>query len=203
MPDWTRAEFTAVGMTQYPVGPHLAALQRRFSGIVYLCIDVSGSMGGRPLEKAVAGGLAFVAEAFDAHYEVGIVLWDHGVASHIDHTGSRADVEAFVRSARIAGGTDIVPTLEFLDRNIGDLTGDRVAAIFGDGDLGVNRPRALAKAAELRAKGVRIISCGLGDGAASALDEISSEGREKPRSAGTVDEIEETIANMAGQLTIR
>lgn len=202
MPDWTRAEFTAVGMTQYPVGPHLAALQGRFSGIVYLCIDVSGSMGGRPLEKAVAGGLAFVAEAFDAHYEVGIVLWDHGISAQIGHTTSRPEVEAFVRSARIAGGTNIVPTLEFLDQKIGDLTGDRVAAIFGDGDLG-NRARALEKAAELRLKGVRIISCGLGDGAASALDQISSEGREKPRAAGTVDEIEETIANMAGQLTIR
>lgn len=202
MPNWTRSEFTAVGMTQYPVGPHLRELQNQFSGIVYLCIDVSGSMGGTPLEKAVAGGLAFVAEAFEAHYEVGIVLWDHRIAAQIDHTTDRAEVESFVRSATIAGGTDIVPTLEFLDEKIGDLTGDRVAAIFGDGDLG-NRDRALQKAAELRAKGVRIISCGLGDGAASALDEISSEGREQPRAAGTVDEIEETIANMAGQLTIR
>lgn len=202
MLDWTRAEFAGVGMTRYPVGPHLSELQGRFSGIVYLCIDVSGSMSGTPLEKAIAGSLAFVAEAFDAHYEVGIVLWDHGISEQIDHTTKRLEVEALLRSARIAGGTDIVSTLEFLDRKIGDLSGDRVAAIFGDGDLG-NRSRALEKAAELRAKGVRILSCGLGDGAASALDEISSEGREKPRAAGTVDEIEETIANMAGQLTIR
>jgi hypothetical protein len=47
MPTWIRRQFTAAGLTQIPVGPHLGSSQGRYGGTVMLCIDVSGSMNGQ------------------------------------------------------------------------------------------------------------------------------------------------------------
>ena len=50
------APFTAAGLTQIPPGPHLRTLQGRYGGgVVMLCIDVSGSMDGKPILEAVRG----------------------------------------------------------------------------------------------------------------------------------------------------
>ena len=41
-----------------------------------LCIDVSGSMDGKPILEAVRGAKTFVAEAVEARYKVGVMLWN-------------------------------------------------------------------------------------------------------------------------------
>ena len=41
-----------------------------------LCIDVSGSMDGKPIREAVRGAKQFVTEAVEARYEVGVMLWN-------------------------------------------------------------------------------------------------------------------------------
>ena len=72
--------------------------------------------------------------------------------------------------------------------------GDRVLAIFGDGDLG-NRQAAETKAAELIADDIRILTCGLGDGSAQELASISTE-KAAPRTA-TSETLADSIASMA------
>ena len=41
-----------------------------------LCIDVSGSMDGKPILEAVRGAKKFVDEAVEARYKVGVMLWN-------------------------------------------------------------------------------------------------------------------------------
>jgi hypothetical protein len=76
-----------------------------------------------------------------------------------------------------------------------DPAGDRVLAIFGDGDLG-DQQTAIRTAALLKADGIRIITCGLGDESAAQLGVISTETTESPRSA-TSGTIADSIAAMA------
>ena len=199
---WIRREFTAAGLTQYPTGQALRTLQDRFDGSVVLCLDVSGSMHGPPLEQAVRGSERFVAEALDAHYEVGIILWNDGIA---DWTGFRRDarkLELFLRRAASRGGTNIVPALDRAEQMLDGRSGDLVVAIFGDGHLGP-ADRARTRAAELQEKNIRILTCGLGDASAESLDEISTESREAPRAAATPDDLPDAIAGMASGLVRR
>lgn len=198
---WIRREFTAAGLTQYPTGQALRALQDRFGGSVVLCLDVSGSMVGR-LEQAVQGSKRFVAEALDAHYEVGIILWHHGIVDWIGFQRGARELARFLRRANAGGGNDIVPTLDLAEQMLDGQTGDSVVAIFGDGDLGEPH-RARTRAAELQEKNIRILTCGLGDASAESLAEISTESREAPRSAATQDDLPDAIAGMASGLLRR
>src|ERR1035438_294547 len=111
MASWIRRSFTAPGMTQIPPGPHLGALQDRFGGTVMLCIDVSGSMAGTPLIEAVRGARQFVAEAIAAHYKIGVILWDTGVAALAQPTPDGQAATAVLDGAHICGGTNLLPAL--------------------------------------------------------------------------------------------
>jgi hypothetical protein len=176
MADWTRRAFDGIGVTQSPPGKHLSVLQDRYGGTVILCLDVSGSMYG-VLHQAVDGARRFVAEALAARYRVGLILWHHGVQQYVAPQPRGDAVLATLAQAHANGGNDIVPTLEIGLRDLGPLAGDRVMAIFGDGDLG-DQNRAIDKARELTARGIRIIVRGLGEHAAALLNAIATEGTE-------------------------
>src|SRR4029079_5141400 len=108
----------------------------RFGGTVMLMIDVSGSMNGRPIREAVRGAQRFVTEAVEAGYHVGVMLWNTTVVSVCAPTpdGNAARrVLGPVRSA--AGGNDLIGPLVRCHQILGHFTGDRVVALFGDGDL--------------------------------------------------------------------
>ncbi|MCX4090758.1 vWA domain-containing protein [Nocardia sp. alder85J] len=201
MNTWIRRDFDSAGLTHYPVGPYLAAIQRRFGGVVLLCIDVSGSMSGKPLASAVRGAKTFAEEAVAAYYEVGVTLWHHAIAASIAPTRDLAPVFGLLDAAAASGGNEINPTLDAAHDLLRarDPRLDRVVVIFGDGDLGGKREQALAKAAAMRADDIRIITVGLGDAAARALDEISTESHDRPRTA-TADTIDTEIAGAAGGL---
>lgn len=202
MADWIRRSFTAAGLTQIPPGPHLRKLQGRYGGgVVMLCIDVSGSMDGKPIREAVRGAGTFVTEAVEARYEVGVLLWNTGV---VDLAEPDADGKAarrlLDRTKNAAGGTSLLEPLERCHRLLDQFTDapDRVAAIFGDGDLGP-RSQVLAKVALMKAEDIRFVTRGLGRQAAAAFGEISSE---EPSSASIEDvaELADGIATMAASL---
>ncbi len=141
MADWIRRSFSSPGLTQIPPRGYLQALQDRFlGGTVMLCIDVSGSMDGRPIREAVRGAMTFVDEAVEARYRVGIMLWNTDVVALAEPTeDGKAARRLLDRTNGASGGTSLLRPLEkchqILDqfRNLGQ---DRVVAIFGDGDLG-------------------------------------------------------------------
>lgn len=198
---WLKRSFESVGLTQHPVGSHLSAIQARYGGAVVLCLDVSGSMMGSRMVQACDGCVRFIDEAFDAAYDVGLVLWHHHVAAELPVGSNRSDLLKLLASATAAGGNDIVPTLHVAQRELADHTGDRVVAIFGDGDLG-EPARAREEAARLIEENIRIITCGLGNQSAETLAEISTESRDSARAASQ-ESLADDVASMASALQRR
>jgi len=203
MADWIRRPFTSPGVTQIPTGRHLSALQNRFGGgTVMLCIDVSGSMDGRPILEAVRGAQAFVDEAVQARYRVGVLLWNTDVAALAEPTeDGKAARRLLDRTNRASGGNNLLPPLEkchqILDQ-VKDRDQDRVVAIFGDGDISP-RERVLAKVAQMKAENIRFVTRGLGAYAAHEFGEITDE---EPATASIDDvaALADGIAGMAASL---
>lgn len=198
---WLKRAYDAAGLTQYPVGPHLEAVQAQFGGSVMLCLDVSGSMAiGSHLAQAARGCEMFVRGAVENGYSVGGVLWHHDVERA---TALSRDPDPAIRlfhGAVANGGNNIVPTLRLCEAALADKSGDRVIAIFGDGDLG-DAAAAAKEAERLTAAGIRVLTCGLGGSSAEQLGAISSEST-APRVA-TTDGIAQAIAGMTSGLRRR
>ncbi|WP_071289225.1 vWA domain-containing protein [Mycolicibacterium llatzerense] len=202
MAGWTKKNFQAHPVTEYLPGPNLDRLRAGFMGAVILALDVSGSMYGARLEQAQKGCQRFIDEAVADNYSVGVILWHHGVSAFTAPDPSPRKAREMIASATVSGGNDIVPCLRDAHAALMKApAGDRVVAIFGDGDLG-NPHTAVEAAALLKADGIRIITCGLGDESAAQLDVISSEKSESPRAA-TSDTIADSIASMARGLVRR
>lgn len=204
MATWTKKNFESVGVTEHPAGEGLDALQRLFSGAVVLALDVSGSMeihdagpdhDVQRLAQAVQGCCAFVTEAVDAHYAVGVILWNHDVMGSVPPASDPQAALTLLAGAVTNGGNDAVPFLELAHRMLLRTgSSDMVVAIFGDGDLG-DPGAASTKAHELADDGIRILTCGLGEHSAETLAAISTEAS-APRVAAS-DSIAESIASMA------
>lgn len=181
MANWVRKNFESHGLTQDKPGPYLAKIQERACGWVILCIDVSGSMSGTRLTQACTGARRFLTEATANNYRTALVSWDTGVVeSYGFEASARAIDKALKDGLRGGGGTNIVPALEHSHCALTGLRGDRVVAVFGDGDLG-DAFGAKQRAVAMHDDGIRIVTLGLGEGAATALDEISTEDRGAPR----------------------
>ena len=183
MSGWMKKVFSAEGVTEFRPGPHLDLLKKRFgqSGAVMLLLDVSGSMTARSgrkshLDLAVAGCRGFIDDAIGGGYDAGLIFWSHDVQAHVppseDGNAARALLK---RASHYGGGTNVLPALRLAGEVLLELdVSDRVIAVFGDGDLG-NDAAAKQCAAQLAARGIRIVTLGLGDASAQALAVISTE----------------------------
>lgn len=198
MTSWVRRAFTNVGLTQYPPGPRLGSLQRKFvGGSVILCIDCSGSMAGYPLEQAVHGAGRFIDEAIEARYDVGLMLWSNRVDVHVPLSPTGTAASGALSAAKIYGGTDVMPALWQCRRDLAGLTGDRVVAIFSDGEVS-RLSDVLETVAEMKADNVRFVTRGMGHGA-SWLESISSDGTSDVM-VHSVETLAEDIAAMSDSL---
>jgi uncharacterized protein with von Willebrand factor type A (vWA) domain len=199
---WIRRSFNAAGLTQIPPGPHLGALQGRFGGTVMLCIDVSGSMDGAPVAEAARGALEFVSEAVAAHYQVGVMLWNTDVVALAEPSADGAAASRLLASAtRAYGGTSLLAPLNRCHQILGEHSGDRVVAIFGDGDLGP-RDLVLTKVAQMKADDIRFMTRGLGTVAAREYARVSSEDPSEVE-VRQVENLAAGIAGMAASLNPR
>lgn len=194
MPTWIRRQFTAAGLTQIPAGPHLGSLQGRYGGTVMLCIDVSGSMDGQPIREAVRGAREFVNEAVSAHYNVGVMLWNTQVVALSEPTPDGEAARRLLGPADSAsGGNDLIGPLQRCHQILDRFTGDRVVALFGDGDL-TPKGQVLAKVAQMKSENIRFVTRGLGAMAAREFGEISDE----EAASAAVDRVEDLAAGIAG-----
>lgn len=196
---WIRRSFESAGVTQIPTGGYLPKLQRRFGGgTVVLMIDVSGSMHGRPIEEAVRGARTFVREAVEANYEVGIVLWNVTVVAACQPTADGSDALAILGQANAGGGNDLIGPLIHCHDMLDRFEGDRVVALFGDGDLTPKAP-VLERVAVMKSENIRFVTRGLGPQAAQEFGEISDETIESVR-IDTVEDLADSIAGMVTSL---
>jgi class 3 adenylate cyclase len=167
-----------------------------------LCIDVSGSMDGRPILEAVRGAKEFVAEATAAHYHVGLILWNTTVVGLAEPTRDGADALRLLETRNhAAGGNFLIGPLNHCHQILDRFTGDRVVALFGDGDL-TPKAQVLAKVAQMKAENIRFVTRGLGTRAAAEFGEISSE-EASTAQVETVGELAAEIAGMAASLKPR
>jgi Mg-chelatase subunit ChlD len=196
---WIRRPFSAPGLTQIPPGPHLRAVQGRFGGTVMLCIDMSGSMHGAPILEAVRGARQFVADAVTARYHVGVMLWNDRVEAVSEPTADGKAALALLAPVNSAWGeNDLFVALTHCHQILDRFTGDRVVAVFGDGDL-TPKHQVLIKVAQMKAENIRFVTRGLGPSAAREFGEISDE---DPSSAAidNVADLADSIAGMATSL---
>lgn len=199
MTSWIRRSFGGIGITQSPPGAHLAALQARFGGTAVLMIDVSGSMNGQAILHAADGARSFVHEAVAAHYKVGVMLWNTAVVAGGEPTGDGAAALRILDTLTSAsGGNALDGPLEQCHRLLSEATGDRVVALFGDGDL-TPKARVLEQVAAMKAEGIRFVTRGLGPLAAREFAEISDEAPESVH-VESVDQLASGIASMAVSL---
>jgi uncharacterized protein (DUF58 family) len=201
---WIRRSFESAGLTQIPPGAHLRTLQRRFGGgTAVLMIDVSPSMAGRPIVEAMRGAEGFIAEAVEAGYDVGTILWDTNVVAACRPSGDSGDSLRVVRNAQIGNGTLLFPPLVYCHELLDDFEGDRVVAIFSDGQLlPHDKQEALQRVTRMKAEDIRFVTRGLGADAARELDAISDE-KDGSGHVDSVDELAEEIAGMASALRAR
>jgi uncharacterized protein (DUF58 family) len=191
--DWIRRSFTAAGLTQIPSGPGLVVLQSRFGGTVMLCIDVSGSMNGAPVLEAVRGAREFVAEAVAAHYRVGVMLWNTDVVALAEPSADGSAASQLLGTVTGAyGGNYLITPLNRCHRILDQYSGDRVVALFGDGDL-TPKGLVLDKVALMKAANIRFVTRGLGPVAAREFALVSSE----DPSAVEVRQVENLAAGIA------
>ena len=108
-----------------------------------------------------------------------------------------ADGRAALRLLRgvthASGGNDLIGPLERCHEILNRFTGDRVVALFGDGDL-TPRDRVLVKVAEMKSENIRFVTRGLGVLAAREFGEISDE----EAAAAAVNRVEDLAAGIAG-----
>lgn len=193
MADWIRRSFTAAGLTQIPPGPGLVTLQSRFGGTVMLCIDVSGSMNGAPVLEAVRGAREFVAQAVAAHYRVGVMLWNTEVVALAEPSADGSAASQLLGTVTGAyGGNYLITPLNRCHQILDQYSGDRVVALFGDGDL-TPKDLVLAKVAKMKAANIRFVTRGLGPVAAREFALVSSE----DPSAVEVRQVENLAAGIA------
>ena len=137
MATWTKKRFGGHPVTESPPGENLELLQASLSGSVILALDVSGSMYGERLAEAKTGCARFIDEAVEDGYSVGMLLWDHDVVGRSPLERSPRSARELLDSAQVRGNNDIVPCLAEAHKMLMERpAGDRVLAIFGDGDLG-------------------------------------------------------------------
>lgn len=205
MSTWMKKTFSAEGVTEFPPGPSLQRLRDKYqkdNGVV-LAMDVSWSMEGE-IDEAIRGCLNFVDEALSGGYFVGVMFWSSMVESSLDLTKDLDALHRFVKSARLGGGTDVLPALkrgrEMLMRYKLE---DRVVAVFGDGDLGPNQTKAVNYSKQLSSEGIRIITMGLGPSSSKALNAISTESNNEASREANSATLARDIRSMATGLSMR
>lgn len=163
-----------------------------------LMIDVSGSMHGQPIRQAIEGAKEFVNEAIAAHYQVGVMLWNAAV---VGESLPALDEEPALRVLALgsaSGGNNLHGPLIRCHDILASHTGDRVVAIFGDGDL-TPKSLVLEKVAEMKTDNIRFVTRGLGAHAAQQFGEITDEDPESAQ-VESVAELAVGIASMASSL---
>lgn len=199
MTTWIRRSFNGIGVTQVPPGPYLAAVQQRYGGTVMLCIDVSGSMDGAPVLAARDGAREFVAEAVAAHYRVGLMLWNTQVVRLVAPSSDGVEsLEVLQTLTSASGGNDLIGPLLETHRILAPFNGDRVVALFGDGDL-TPKERVLDQVRVMKAQNIRFVTRGLGAAAAREFELVSSEGAANVE-VPSVAHLASSIASMAASL---
>jgi molecular chaperone DnaK len=142
---------------------------------VYMAIDVSGSMAGKPLQEAKLAAVRFVNEIDLTAASIGIIQWSDHAQIVTRACQNAREISQGIESLHVGrtgygtGGNPFQTILELL----GQAGGTRYGLVLTDGELD-HQKRAIASAEACRAVGIEIIAIGFGRADKKFLQAVSS-----------------------------
>jgi Mg-chelatase subunit ChlD len=191
-----RTRYAAHGLTTYPPGQFFDQLSELYVGKLFMVIDVSGSMEGARLKAAVAGARDLLSKAVSESYEVGVITFDDRAKLELGLTMDLRAVDRALARLGVRGGTDMSRGIELAHRILRERRGERVMAIFSDGET--DRRSALAAAEAARRDDIRIIATLGGTAQSEFMRQVAPDSEDLEVVPDS--EVQERIAGMAALL---
>lgn len=132
--------------------------------VVYLLIDVSGSMAGdQKLDGAKRGALAFARDARKQGWSVGCISFSDHVAIRASHKANVPEFEAQVQSLKLEGSTPMASAVSLATATLTESKArSRAICLVTDG--GANDPaETLDAARQAKSLGIEILAIGTED----------------------------------------
>lgn len=166
--------------------------------LVYLLLDVSGSMFGDKISQAQNGSKKFAKEAVEKGYLIGLVEFSNFAKLLYIPSQSLSGFYSTIDRIRAGGSTNLSMALDIATAELSKVEGKRVICVVTDGKPN-NPNEALSIAQEAKNLGIEILAIGTNDADKQFLAKLVS----NIDLAHIVDDskLEEGVTNMAGLLS--
>ena len=158
-----------------------------------MVLDNSWSMEGQRIRDATAGARDLLAIALTDSYLVGLVTFCQRARTVLELTTDLREVDRALENVTLDGGTDMSTGIELAHQTLKQRRGERVMAIFSDGET--NRSKAIRAADAAKRDDIRIIGAPGGDADPRLMREIVS-GEQSVERVKDRD-VRETISGLA------
>lgn len=139
---------------------------------VYLTIDCSGSMAGRPLREAKKAAAEFVRQCDLSSVSIGLIAFSWSVRVTLHATKEGKQIYQAIDSLNSGGGTSGA-SFNLLYDLLKDVTGKRYAIVLTDGHW-QNRQGAIRRAHLCHEAGIQVVAIGFGKADPNFLNKIAS-----------------------------
>ena len=151
-----RRRHALFGVTTYPPGSYFEQVVDLYTGKILFVVDVSGSMEGRRLAEARVGALKLLTTAVRMGYVAGVIHFAGAARLALAPTTDLKRIERTIKNLEVEWtGTNLSKGIALGHDRLRSLRGDRVLALFTDGET--NRRSAIRAAEAARADGIRVI----------------------------------------------
>ena len=205
-----KASGKALKLSVEPLPPDVPA---RFAGrptdqqirehlTVYLVIDTSGSMEGRPLEEAKKAAERFVCECDLTSTSIGLISFSSDVHVRLPATQHEGKLHQAISGLHAGGGTS-GNSFNYVYDLLREAPGIRYAIVLTDGQWS-NQDRAIHKARQCHQAEIEIIAIGFGQADHRFLEQIASSSEQSfftdlSRLADTFSTIAQELTESAGE----
>ena len=142
--------------------------------IVYLLIDVSGSMHGSNIDLAKKGSREFAYSAIGKGHHVGLISFGSSADYICDPTDNKENIADKIKSLEIDGSTDMAAALTMVNECFADIKPDLATIVIVTDGRPDSEMEALEEAEKLKNYGVTIITIGTDDADEDFLQQIAS-----------------------------
>ena len=147
-----------IGMLSPPKSP-LGAQGSSIPRIVYILLDISGSMAGADLKFAKTGAHEFSSSAIKKGYRVGLIPFESEAEVKQHATENIGLLSSKIHSLSSQGGTEMLKAIRLGIQELRDQRGLRVLYVVTDGYT-TDRERTIEEATRAKKMGIEIICLG-------------------------------------------
>ncbi|ETX02810.1 MAG: hypothetical protein ETSY1_02170 [Candidatus Entotheonella factor] len=129
--------------------------------VVYLCIDVSGSMSGSPLAEAQRAAEHFVGSMDLSSSSVGLIAFGSHATRQTQASQNARQIQQAIQSLSITGSTNMADAFHMARRELAAFSSDdpRFIVLLTDGDPD-SRSETTKAAHQCRADGIDVVTIG-------------------------------------------